>query len=87
MTVAPILLGMAIAITVFVLVFSAITTISEWKKLHAPAWKKILYIFTFVPFMLSYIPIAFCAMVVPVKWRETKHSSKKTIESVTAEQK
>lgn len=86
LNVLPILLLMVVAITAIVVVFATITTVSEWKKLHAPAWKKILYIFTFVPFMLSYIPIAFFAMIMPVKWRETKHSSAASIEDLAQDE-
>ena len=81
--VLPILLVMVIAVTLFVVIFATITTVSEWKKLHTTSMKKIVYIFTFVAFMFSYIPIAFFAMVMPVKWRETKHSRTTAIEDLS----
>lgn len=87
LTVLPILLFMVAAVMLLVLVFATITTVSEWKKLHTSPWKKILYIFTFVPFMLSYIPIAFFAMVMPVKWRETKHSCQAEIGELSESEK
>ena len=83
LSVLPILLVMAIAVIALVVVFAAITTLCEWKRIHAHPMKKIVYIFTFVLFMTSYVPIAFFAMVMPVKWRETKHSRATAIEDLS----
>lgn len=58
--------------TVFIL--GAITTVSEWKRLHTTTFKKILYIFTFPLFMITYIPNAFCALFGKVQWTPIAHT-------------
>lgn len=55
-------------------VIGAITTISEWNHLHATAWKKILYAFTFPIFMITYIPNALSALFGKVTWQPIQHS-------------
>ena len=51
------------------------TLISEWKRIHCPGWKKILHLFTFPFFMLSYMPIALIAFFSPrVEWVPIKHT-------------
>lgn len=67
----------AIGITLFLV--AIITTISEWKYIHIPNWKKILYIFTFPLFMITYIPITIHAMLSrKVSWKPIKHSRSTT---------
>lgn len=44
--------------TLFMFMFGALTTFTEWDNIHAPARKKIFYMFTFPLFMITYIPIA-----------------------------
>ena len=51
-----------------------ITVITEWKQIHCPGWKKLLYSFTFPLFMMTYIPIAFCALFRKVEWKPIEHS-------------
>lgn len=58
--------------TMFVL--GAITTVTEWKHLHTTAFKKILYMFTFPVFMITYIPNALCALFGKVAWQPIEHS-------------
>lgn len=52
----------------------AITTVSEWKRLHTSTFKKILYIFTFPFFMITFIPNAFCALFGKVTWQPIAHT-------------
>ena len=63
--------------TVFVL--GVITTVTEWKHLHTTPLKKILYMFTFPIFMITYIPNALSALFGKVTWQPIEHR-------VTAEQ-
>lgn len=58
--------------TVFVL--GVITTITEWKHLHTTPLKKILYMFTFPIFMITYIPNALSALFGKVTWQPITHS-------------
>ena len=59
-------------LTVFLM--GLITTITEWKKIDCPTGKKILYLFTFPFFMLTYIPIAIVALFKKVKWVPIQHT-------------
>lgn len=52
----------------------AVTTATEWKMIAAPAWKKIIYTFTFPLFMFTYIPISFAAIFAHVEWKPIEHS-------------
>ena len=61
---------------------SAITTITEWKRIFAPWYKKILYTFTFPLFMFTYIPISFVALFKRVKWSPIKHKRVCTADQV-----
>lgn len=54
--------------------FSSVITISDWKRIKAPALKKIFYIFTFPVFIFSFIPPAFVALFKKVEWKPIRHS-------------
>lgn len=62
----------------------SVTTVFEWKRIYAPAVKKILYMFTFPIFVMSYFPIAIAAIFQKVSWRPIKHEVKKTLKQVKA---
>ena len=69
----------------FYLIFfflGAITTVTEWKQIHCPKFKKIAYIFTFPLFMLTYVPISIIALFKNVKWEPIKHSVSKSIAEI-----
>lgn len=59
-----------------------ITIITEWKKIHAPNWKKIAYSFTFPLFMFTYIPISVVALFKDVEWKPIAHTVVKSIDEV-----
>ena len=61
------------------------TTISEYKNIHCSTVKKVMYIFTFPLFMLTYIPIAVTAIFKRVEWKQIKHCESKTIDEIGAE--
>lgn len=63
-------------------IFGFITTITEWKKIHCPGWKKIAYTFTFPLFMFTYIPIAIVALFKEVEWKPIAHTVAKSIDEV-----
>lgn len=52
-----------------------VTTISEWKVIHCSTVRKILYMFTFPLFMLTYVPIATVAVFKKVQWKPIQHST------------
>jgi cellulose synthase/poly-beta-1,6-N-acetylglucosamine synthase-like glycosyltransferase len=55
-------------------VMGLITTVTEWKRIHTTARRKVLYTFTFPIFMLTYIPISLAAMFRKVEWKPIEHS-------------
>ncbi len=59
-----------------------ITTITEWKKIIGPAYKKIFYVFTYPIFMISNVPLVLLSMFMKVGWREVKHSDSRGIEEI-----
>ena len=61
----------AVLLTLFVL--GAITTVTEWKRIHTKAVKKVLYAFTFPLFMFTYIPISFAALFSKGEWKPIEH--------------
>ncbi len=58
----------------FMFMFGVLTTFTEWDNIHAPSHKKIMYLFTFPLFMLTYIPIALVALVKKTSWKPIQHS-------------
>ena len=66
-----------------VLVIGTVTTITEWKRIYAPAWKKVLYNFTFPLFMLTYVPIAFTSLFARrVGWKHIEHTRSATVADI-----
>ena len=68
-------------INVYWMVFTLglITTVTERKQIHCSTKKKILYMFTFPIYLLSYIPISVAALFKQVKWEPIKHGNACTI--------
>ena len=62
-------------LTATLLVLGGITTASEWRRIHAPGWKKILYTLTFPLFMLTYLPISMAALFMKVEWKPIRHGA------------
>lgn len=63
-------------------VIGLLLCITEWKKIMCSNGKKILYLFTFPVFMMTYLPIAIGAMFKRVEWKPIVHSSNKTLEDI-----
>lgn len=57
------------------LLLAGITLVTEWKKIKATGFKKILYAFLFPFYMMTYIPISVSAMFKKVKWKPIIHTS------------
>lgn len=60
--------------TVFMFVFGALTTFTEWDNIRTSTAKKIVSMFTFPAFQLTYIPIALVALVKKASWKPIQHS-------------
>ncbi len=54
------------------LLFGAVTLLTEWGNIKGKPWKKIFYLFTFPLFMLTYIPISVAALG-KVEWKPIRH--------------
>ena len=72
-------LGLSLGQTVLgmcgmVFLLGVITTVTEWKNIFCPAWKKLLYMFTFPVFMLTYIPICIASLFVNPGWKPIRHT-------------
>lgn len=59
---------------VLMFVIGLITALSEWKNIHCSTGRKILSIFTFPIFMISYVPIAIAAFFKKVEWKQIEHT-------------
>ena len=66
--------------TVFMFMFGALTTFTEWDNIHSTMGKKIRYMFTFPLFMFTYIPIALVALFKKADWKPIKHSISVNVE-------
>lgn len=62
-----------------------ITVITEWKKIHTSALKKIFYLFTFPIFMFTYIPISIVALFKKVGWAPIAHTRSVTVTQIKKE--
>ncbi|MBD5151143.1 MAG: glycosyltransferase family 2 protein [Oscillibacter sp.] len=63
-------------------VAGAITTITQWKKIHTTAWKKLLYTLTFPIFMATYVPITILALCGKVEWKPIEHRAAMTVQEL-----
>ena len=62
----------------------AITTVTEWRSIHCPAAKKLLYMFTFPVFMLSYVPIVIQSLFVTPEWTHIDHTRTLDVRQICA---
>lgn len=61
--------------------------ITERKEIRCPAWKRVMFCFTFPLFMATYIPIAVTALFRKVEWKPIKHDDNKTIDEMNKKKK
>lgn len=59
---------------VFMFMFGALTTFTEWENIRSTTKRKIFYMLTFPLFMLTYIPIAIVALFKRAEWKPIRHS-------------
>lgn len=57
----------------FMLFIGAVAAVTQRRRIHAPAFKKVLYTLTFPLFMFTYIPITVCALFQKVEWKPIEH--------------
>ena len=63
-----------------------LTCITQWKQIHTTTIRKILYLFTFPLFMLTYVPVSVVALFADVKWRPITHTSTKNLYQIREKQ-
>ena len=68
----------------FVLGF--ITTITEWNHIYCSKPRKVLYMFTFPLFMMTYIPISIIALFKKVEWSPIKHCVSVSVSDICNEE-
>lgn len=59
-----------------------VTTIAEWRNIHCSTKKKILYLFTFPLFMLTYVPVSIAAVFKKAEWRPIRHTVAITVKEI-----
>ncbi len=59
-----------------------LTVITEWKKIAAPAWKKIACTFTYPIFVMVGIPINIVSLFVRAQWHPIQHTDATTIDQL-----
>lgn len=59
-----------------------VTLISEWKRIHTSAGRKIGYLFLFPIFMYTYIPISVVALFKKVTWEPILHTRSRSLDEV-----
>lgn len=84
--VESIIFGLA-SFCIMMFTIGCITLITEWNKILARPSKKILSLFTFPLFMLTYIPISLVALVKKVEWKPITHCVSKSMEEIEGVQK
>ena len=68
----------------YLLLFLAggITTLTQWRRIRASAWKKVLYTFTFPLFMTTYVPITIASLFGKVEWKPIEHRAVMSVQEL-----
>ena len=78
--ITPMLIMIA-AVYIVVFINALVPTLSEWKRIKAKNYKKILYMFTFPVYMVTFIPACIVALCKKnVVWKKIDHGNKKNRE-------
>ena len=65
--------SMIVGAYLILLAQSALTVATEWKYLHTTTFKKVMAIFTFPLYIITFIPIAAVAIFKKVEWKAIAH--------------
>ncbi len=63
-------------------VMALLTLITEWKRIHCKGYKKIMYLFSFPIFLITYMPIALVALFKKVEWKPIVHTRSVTVDDI-----
>ena len=66
----------------YFLFWGGITTASQWRRIHTTRVRKLLYVFTFPLFMLTYLPIGAAALFCRVEWKPIRHTAAVPLEEL-----
>lgn len=58
--------------------------ITEWKRIKASSFKKVLYLFTYPIYIFTNMPIALSSLVCKVTWKPIIHTRSLTLEEISA---
>ena len=64
-----------------------LTLITEWRRIHCKNAKKILYLFSFPIFLITYMPIALVALFKRVEWKPIAHTRSVTVDDIKRKEK
>jgi len=67
---------------VLMLAVGFITLSTEWSVIRCEGWRKVLHLFTFPVFMITYMPIAIVAFFKKVEWTPITHKVTTTIDDI-----
>lgn len=67
-------------------ILGLLTTATEWRNIGGGASKKILHVFTFPLFMLTYVPVAVSAVFRKFQWQPIRHSVAVPVEQMVSPQ-
>ena len=68
------LLGSIAGFSIALFIIGCITVATEWNHIHATTPRKILSVFAFPIFMLTYIPISIAGILGKVSWKPIEHT-------------
>lgn len=71
--------GLLISGYITMFLVGAITTLTEWRKIHASWWMKLITVVVFPLYMSTYLPITILSLFSNPGWKPIKHTSGKTI--------
>ena len=57
-------------------------TLTKWNMIHTAWYRKLLYVFTFPIFMLSYVPLSVCALFGKAQWQPIRHTASVSLREV-----
>lgn len=81
-TLGFIILGAVAEAYLLFFVMALITLICEWKHINCRGFRKIIYIFMFPLFLITYMPIALQALFKKVEWKPIAHTKSITLDDI-----
>ena len=76
-------LGLLNSMYLTVFGIGALTMLTEWRRIYAPAWKKLLFTFTFPLYMLTYIPCTVAGLLSrDVSWKPIEHTREASLAEI-----